>query len=256
MHLRRIKKNDKTSVPQFLDRLKHINMLLAQFPDAAPQDTFNDEEIKQIFYHSMPVQWRTNFINSGQVLRTYMVQQELQTNAHRKKTRDANKRSQNSSKPKIYTKSTFHSSSKSTKRNSTSNSISRDTAKRNKKLSNDDDCPIHGPSHKWGQCHQNQYGDNFRPRRTTGSSTSTFANNRSCGSGASHFTGRPTPPSQIQVYHNDVPGRSTASAATNESSRYSQHQEYDYHARSITSWQNNNARGNPYTSEGTFLFVR
>ncbi len=60
-------------------------MLLAQFPDAAPQDTFNNEEIKQIFYHSMPVQWCTNFINSGQVLRTYMVQQELQTNAHGKR---------------------------------------------------------------------------------------------------------------------------------------------------------------------------
>ena len=22
-------------------------------------------------------------------------------------------------------------------------------------------CPIHGTVHKWGQCHQNQYGDNF-----------------------------------------------------------------------------------------------
>ena len=144
-----------------------------------------------------------------------MVQQELQTNAHRKKTRDVNKRSQRSSKTKTYTKSTGHSSSKSTKRNSTSNSTSRDTAKRSKKLDNDDDCPIHRPSHKWGQCHQNQYGDNFCPRRTTDPSTSIFTNNCLRGSGASLFTGRPTPPSQIQVYYNDVAGRSNASATTN-----------------------------------------
>lgn len=40
------------------------------------------------------------------------------------------------------------------------------------KLSNDENCPIHGGTHKWGQCHQNQYGDNFKPCRQT--STSTF----------------------------------------------------------------------------------
>ena len=33
-YLQRIKKNDKFTVPQFLDQFKHINMLLAQFPGA------------------------------------------------------------------------------------------------------------------------------------------------------------------------------------------------------------------------------
>ena len=46
----------------------------------------------------MPLRWRTNFINSGQslhessleVIKTYMIHQEHQTDAHRRKTRDAN----------------------------------------------------------------------------------------------------------------------------------------------------------------------
>ena len=99
-YLQRIRKNDKLTVPQFLDRLKHINMLIEQFPEATSDDTFTSEEIKKIFYHSMPALWRTNFINSGQnikttsldSLRTYMVQQEMQTDAHRKKVRDENKK--------------------------------------------------------------------------------------------------------------------------------------------------------------------
>jgi len=85
-YLMRVMKNEKLSVPQFLDRLKHINMLISQFPDATEEDIFNNEEVKKIFYHAMPPRWRTNFINSGQnvittsldSLRTYMVQQEIQ----------------------------------------------------------------------------------------------------------------------------------------------------------------------------------
>ena len=45
-YLRRVKKNDKFTVPQFLDRLKHINLLLSQFPNATVQDCFSEEEIK------------------------------------------------------------------------------------------------------------------------------------------------------------------------------------------------------------------
>ena len=98
-YLQRVKKNDKFTVPQYLDRPKHINMLLAQFPGGTIDDCFSNEEIKKIFYHSMPVRWRTNFINSGQALaetdldtlRTCMVQQEIQTDAHRKKTRELKK---------------------------------------------------------------------------------------------------------------------------------------------------------------------
>ena len=27
----------------------------------------------------------------------------------------------------------------------------------------DDPCPIHGPSHKWGECYDNRYGENYKP---------------------------------------------------------------------------------------------
>ena len=77
-------KNNKLSVPQFLNQMKHINMLISQFSSADKDSIFNTDEIKKLFYHSMPVRWCTNFLNSGQdiqevfteVLRTYMVQQE------------------------------------------------------------------------------------------------------------------------------------------------------------------------------------
>ena len=54
--------------PSIFDRIKHINMLLSQFPEATAQDCFTPEEIKRLLYYAMPVRWRTNFINSGQRL--------------------------------------------------------------------------------------------------------------------------------------------------------------------------------------------
>ena len=47
LYLRKIKKTDKFTVPKFLERIKLINMLLAQFPDASDQDKLSDDEIKQ-----------------------------------------------------------------------------------------------------------------------------------------------------------------------------------------------------------------
>ena len=172
-YLHRIKKNDKLSVPHFLDRLKHIDMLILQFPDATPDNPFSPQEIKKLFYHTMPVRWRTNFINSGQslqttttdLLQTYMVQQEQQTDAHCKKFRNQNKSTQAKG-----TGSLAGQLSYKTKKRSGQNQRQRENKK--KRLNNDDDCPIHGNSHKWGQCHQNQYGDNFRPCRQNMSLTS------------------------------------------------------------------------------------
>ena len=53
-YLQRVRKNDHYTVPQFFDRLKHINMILRQFPAASDSDCFNANELKRIFYNSMP----------------------------------------------------------------------------------------------------------------------------------------------------------------------------------------------------------
>ena len=91
---RTVQKNDKLSVLHFLDRLKQINLLvLAHFLNSTQQKCYTNEEIKRVFYFTMPMCWQTNFINSGHSLhnstmgglRTYMVHQEHQTNTHRKK---------------------------------------------------------------------------------------------------------------------------------------------------------------------------
>ena len=103
-YMLRIKKTDKLTVPHFLDRLKQLNLLLAQFPNSNVQQSFTTDEIKRLFYFSMPMRWRTNFINSGQSLhtttleslKTYMVYQEQQTDAHCKKlSRDNSRKSNN-----------------------------------------------------------------------------------------------------------------------------------------------------------------
>ena len=104
-YLQQIKKNDKLTVPRFLDRMKQINLLIAQFPHSCPDNCFNDDELKRLFYFAMPLRWRTNFIISGQSLhnssieslKTYMVHQEHQSDAHWKKNnKDNNKRSNGS----------------------------------------------------------------------------------------------------------------------------------------------------------------
>ena len=68
-----------------------------------------------------------------------------------------------------------------------------------RKLDNEDDCPIHGASNKWGQCHQNQHGNNFKPKRAsaTGSSRSQA---QSISHRSSFFNGLP---SHVQVAGKD-----------------------------------------------------
>ena len=89
------------SVPHFLDRLKHINMLLSKILNVINKDCISATEIKKIFYHSMPNHQCLNFINFGQniqdtdldTLSTYMVQQESQTKyTQKKKARIINKK--------------------------------------------------------------------------------------------------------------------------------------------------------------------
>ena len=118
-HLHRIRKNDKLTVPLFLDRLKQVNLLLAQFPNASEAGRFSPNEIKRIFYYEMPLRWRTNFINSGQslhksileVVKTYMIHQEFQTDTHRRKSRDNNHKKQSSTKGPATSKSSTPSNS-------------------------------------------------------------------------------------------------------------------------------------------------
>ena len=243
MYLRHIRKNDNFTVPQFLDRIKHINMLLTQFPGASNQDCFTAEEIKRLFYQAMPTRWQTNFINSGQsvmatsieAIRTYMVQQEQQTDAHRKKTRETNRKSQGQG-----SNSGSRKGFKINKRpNSNANNSGSSRDKKKRKLSNDDDCPIHGAGHKCGQCYQNQYGDNFRPRRTANASSNHSQGTSRYRNNTSHYVA-PNPPRDIQVYHNDghqqaryasENGTSRSRSSQNDqtsqssvaSSRYSQH---------------------------------
>ena len=90
--------------------------------------------------------------------------------------------------------------------------------KKKPKLSNDDDCPIHGPSRKWGQCHQNQYGDNFKPRKVGGYSI----NSSNYSQGRSRCEAYHTiPPNQVQGYINEA--RTQYSKSTSDTQSRNSH---------------------------------
>ena len=215
-YLQRVRKNDKLTVPHFLDRIKQINLLLAQFPGSNPQQCFTSNEIKRLFYFAMPMKWRTNFINSGQslhsttleALKTYMVYQEQQTDALCwKKSKEGNKKQGQN-------KNTFR---KTTSSNGNRSSAKTSKSKKRKRLSNDNDCPIHGTAHKWGQCHQNQYGDNFRPRHQAfndaNSSHLSSTQSRTPSRNSTNLVGRNRhPTNQVNFYRNQQYQRSTANS--------------------------------------------
>ena len=142
--------------------MKQINLLLAQFPGSSALQCLTTDELKQLFYFAMPMKWRTNFINSGQSLhsttleslKTYMVYQEQQMGALRRKKGKETKR-QGQGYNTNFRRSNTNQSSNQLNRNSQSFNSSNNNKKKKKQLSNDEDCPNHGTAHKWGQCHQN-----------------------------------------------------------------------------------------------------
>ena len=166
---------------------------------------FNDEKLTRIFYFAMPNRWRTNFINSGQslhttmleALKTYMVHQEQQTDAHRCKNKENNNR--NGQGRNFNKRSRQNYNSPSTNKSSHTQGQGK---KKKKRLDNNDNCPIHGPVHKWGQCHQNQYGENFKPRRQSNhsSSNSHFTSQASRSSAYHRGNGMVPPPTQVYFH--------------------------------------------------------
>ena len=64
-YMLQMKKFDKFTVPQYWDRISHMNLLIQQFPNATAADSFSHRELKRIFFTSMPARWKTNFINAG-----------------------------------------------------------------------------------------------------------------------------------------------------------------------------------------------
>ena len=73
-----------------LDRIKYLNLLSLFFSNTTVANSFTPQEIKKFFHLAMPPRWQTKFVNSGQdylsssleIISTYMVQQEILTNAH------------------------------------------------------------------------------------------------------------------------------------------------------------------------------
>ncbi|MGH7954665.1 MAG: hypothetical protein ACREOZ_01765, partial [Gloeomargaritales cyanobacterium] len=48
---------------------------------------------------------------------------------------------------------------------------------------NNNDCPIHGSTHKWGQCFDNRYGENYKPAASTSSSSTASKDKKTAAKG-------------------------------------------------------------------------
>ena len=123
-----------------------------------------------------------------------MDQQESQTNTHKKKVSDSNKKQTKT----LFNKNKQGKHNRCYNSNFTRKAGESKDSKKNWKLSNEDDCPIHGRSHKWGQCHQNQYRENFCPRRSN--PYPQFNNNSNWSQHTGFHQG---PPNQVQVFSNE-----------------------------------------------------
>ena len=154
------------------------------------------------------MRWQTKFINRGQslhattveILKTYMVHQEQLTDAHYKKNSRDNSRKQVG---QGQNSNWWHHTNNTSNPSRNSQTLNSDNKKKRKWLLKDDNCPIHVTIYKCGQCHQNQYGENFSPcHQAHDPNTSHFtnANQRSfhrTNSNASHTH----PPTQVYFNH-------------------------------------------------------
>ena len=152
----------------------------------------------------MPNRWCTNFINSRQSLHTstlkagkiFMVHQEQQTNTHQCKNKENNRRNGQG-----------RNSTKRFRQNYNTNSLSRSSPaqghskKKKKRLVNNDDCSIHGPVHKWGQCHQNQYGEILKTCREPYNSYSNSHFTNTASRSSSYNRNIAIAPPSTQVYY-------------------------------------------------------
>ena len=200
--------------------MKSINLLLAQFPGSSALQCLIPDELKRLFYFAMPMKWQTNFINSGQSLhsttlesmKTYMVYQEQSTDALRRKKGKETKR-QGQGRNANFRCSNTNQPTNQSNRNSQSSNSSNSNKKKRKKFSNDDNCPLHGTAHKWGQCHQNQYGDNFRPRcsPSNDANSSHLSSTSTRSTARSQFSNRNCPPAQVYFHQGQQNSRQSDS---------------------------------------------
>ena len=134
-----------------------------------------------------------------------------------RKTKEVSKKNNGGRNKRYNNRNSRNPHSSSFNNHRSNNSWTDNSNTKRKRLSNEDDCPIHGAVHKWGQCHQNQYGDNFRPRHTAPSNSSHHISNSSYWSQGTRLY-ESTPPSQ--VYFNQGNSESGSHLSTPSHSNY------------------------------------
>ncbi|MGH2414771.1 MAG: hypothetical protein ACRDEA_14000, partial [Microcystaceae cyanobacterium] len=179
-YLRDVKKPYSMGVGEFFQRFAEIHMLLGKFPDATIVDLFNEQEYKRLLLKAMPIEWQRSFTLAGHRINTtdlltleeYFVETESimdSTRGHKdnKKKKDGNDSSDANGDTEKKKKGT---------RKLRKPQSQGGNGKSRTRLDNDATCPIHG-KHKWGQCYENRFGENYKP--PTAATSTTSANDQS-----------------------------------------------------------------------------
>ena len=138
---------------QFRERCSYIEWL----PGTTPALT--DDEMKAAFFNGFPESWKRDWNKSKGTLTNYTLVEI--SRFMRRLERDATHVAlQNEIKQK-------EEARQKRKRNNTDdhNRSSRVRTTQQKKVMNSDPCPVHGGTHKWGECKANHYNDHRNQQR-------------------------------------------------------------------------------------------
>ncbi|MGH7954505.1 MAG: hypothetical protein ACREOZ_00940 [Gloeomargaritales cyanobacterium] len=162
-YLLTVKKPKSLTVAQFSHRLKFMNTLTMEFPNAERRHQFTNDEFKNFFHEAMPNAWKIRFANSNSRVRNlaypelthyFQIQEE--------QSPDETKKSQHQKDDNNYNRS---NRGRRNKHKKSQNKPDDEKAKKKKgqesenRITNNSPCPIHpNGRHKWGECNSNKYG--------------------------------------------------------------------------------------------------
>ena len=163
--LSNIKKTRSLTVHQFVTLVKYHNSnILPWLPGAPTTDaSHSDDDIKDIVFNSMPVEWADDFDLKHDIATADL--NKIITFMEKKNTK-SNRSTPNSKQNKNKNDNNERNSGNKNKSNNRNKQNSNNKNKKapqanNRKIQPDDPCPLPGhQGHKWGQCYQNANNPN------------------------------------------------------------------------------------------------
>ena len=251
--LRTIKKTRDLDPRQFLKQLRIQDAMLKELPGAPAElddAGFEETELKKIYLSAMPKQWRQNFVNANLTvfntslinMRNYFYKQAKldpyveknntnQSSGGNSNTRGNSRRYQN---PRNNTsnRNTGGRSNNSQRGNNGGRGNGNTNNRNFQRPRHDDDCPIHGPGHTWGQCYinpnrntsNNQRNQNQNQRRNGNPRNGESNVNERDNNSSSNNNGRTTSTTNNNRQHSNENANKNTNYAAPHTAVYSEYE--------------------------------